>query len=60
MNEFWINFGEGLGLAVIILSICLGIGGCIYLELKGEALRIQAGNSVTVTTNVVPSQVERK
>jgi len=25
------NFWDGLGMAAIVLAICLGFGGCVYL-----------------------------
>lgn len=32
MTYFW----SGLGIAAIILAVCLGIGGCCYLIKKGD------------------------
>ena len=37
MSDFWAR----LGLAMVILALCLGIGGCEYLIDKGMALREQ-------------------
>lgn len=36
-DDFW----ESLGCAVVILSICLGIGGCNYLIAKSDVMRQQ-------------------
>lgn len=41
MEAFW----TGLGIALVILSIFIGIGGCVYLFDKGEAARLSAGSN---------------
>ena len=37
-TAFWSNLGEGISVALIILALCFGIGGCNYFVQKGAAL----------------------
>ena len=36
---------DGMGVGIIILSICLGIGGCNYMIAKGQALLDQSNET---------------
>ena len=36
-ETFGSECGGGIGCAAIILALCIGIGGCEYLQRKGEA-----------------------
>ena len=48
MNEFWSMFGVGL----LVLSLCLGIGGCTYLIRIGDANIIEAKAELARVTQV--------
>lgn len=37
MKEFW----EGMGLAVVILALCLGPASCSYIEARTEAIKAE-------------------
>ena len=50
MNEEKSDFWSGLGTALVILALCLGIGGCNYLIQKGEAEKEKAKHPTVTET----------
>lgn len=49
MDKNTSGFWDGLGFALVIFALCMGIGGCSYLVSKGQALKYQ--NSLIITNS---------
>jgi hypothetical protein len=50
------GFWDGLGFALVIFALCMGIGGCSYLIKKGNALESQHRVIITNSFNNLQSK----